>query len=54
MFKLFHTEVRLDIRGAPDGVLSMLWDWNAIGNGTAGKTPVGMTDEDLAHSERDG
>ena len=29
-----------------DGVLSMLWDWNAIGNGSAGKTIAGMADED--------
>jgi hypothetical protein len=54
MFKLFHKEARLDIRGTPDGVLLMLWDWHAIGNGTAGKTRVGMTDEGLEHSERSG
>ena len=54
MFKLFHKEARLDIRGAPDGVLSMLWDWHAIENGTAGETRVGMTDEGLEHSERSG
>ena len=49
MFKLFHKDARLDIRGAPNGVLSMVWDWNAIGNGTAGKTRVGMTDGGLEH-----
>ena len=42
MFKFFHNEARWNLRGAPDGEWSMLWDWNAIGNGTAGKTIVGI------------
>ena len=43
---------RLDwiFRGAPDGVLSMLWAGNAIGNGSAGKTIAGMPDEGLEYS----
>ena len=40
----------MDSGGVPEGVLSMLWDWNAIGNGTSGKTRVGMSDEGLEHS----
>ncbi len=44
----------MDVGGGPDGVLSMLWAWKAIGNGTAGTTRVGTTDEGWEHSERSG
>jgi len=36
----------MDLRGVLDGVLSISWYANAIGNGTAGNTIAGMPDED--------